>query len=179
MKRTNLAGLAALMALSLPAAASADDRFERDGHDRRGPAPVWAPAPAPAPGPASRGERGDVRELRLLVERYDAAMARRDRFAMARIEAAVLRALDEEIAEARHDRQGRWNRGVGPRGELRRLVSLRGELVSLEGRYGWRATQAKRAVAVEVTRIAQADLFRPSGAPAVAHADRFDRRDDR
>jgi hypothetical protein len=157
--------LAALFALSIPSAASAD--------------PWREPRPAPAPPAASsiRDDRQDVRELDRLMSRYDEAVFQRDRRAMARIETRLLAAIDEEIAEARRsfrhrgqdrDGYGRQDRrrAEQARAELSRLTSLRAEFAGLQGRFGWRATQRKHAVVAEVSRLARADLYHlPYGAP--------------
>ena len=164
--------LAALLALTIPAAASADHWREP------------RPAPAPVAGPSLRDDRQDLRELRRLMARYDEAAALRDRRAMARIETRLLAAIDEEIAEARrlfrkpgHERDGYGRqdrrRAEQARDEVSRLISLRAELASLQGRFGYRATQRKRALVAEVSRLAQADLWRtPSGAPVAWHGRR-------
>lgn len=158
--------LAALFALSLPVAASADSWRE--------------PRPAPLP-PASslRDDRQDVRELDRLTSRYEEAAHSRDRRALARLESRLLAAIDEEIAEARRafrnpgfdrDGYGRQDRRRGERGraELSHLMSLRAEFASLQGRYAYRATQRKQAVVAEVSRLARADLWRtPSAGPVV------------
>ena len=180
--------LAALFALSIPAAASADSWREA------------RPVPAPAAGPSLRDDRRDVRQLDRLMARYDEAAALRDRRAMDRLEWRLLAAIDEEIAEARgalrqyatgrdardgyggyggygrderdgrdgYGRHGRFEdrRADQVRFELARLTSLRAEFVNLQGRFGWRAAQRKLAVVAEVARLARADLARtPYGAP--------------
>jgi len=166
--------LVALFALSIPAAASADPWRER------------RPAPAPPAAASFRDDRRDVRDLDRLMARYDEAVSRRDRRAMERLESRLLAAIDGEIAEARatlrqcsvgrddrdeHGPSGRSGRVEDRRAEqarfeLARLTSLRAEFASLQGRFGWRATQRKHAVVAEVSRLAQADLFRqPAPAP--------------
>lgn len=171
--------LAALLALSIPAAASADDRREA------------RPLPAPPAETTYRADRQDVRELDRLMARYDEAVSQRDRRAMARLESRLLVAIDGEIAEARialrqctdgrggydgrgwygrdeHGQRGRFEdrRAEQARFELSRLTSLRAEFVDLQSRFSWRATQRKQAVVAEVSRLAQADLFRqPAPAP--------------
>lgn len=165
--------LAALFALSLPAAASADSWREA------------RPLPAPPAGPSARADRRDVRELDRLLVRYDEAVAHGDRRGLARLESKLLAAIDDELVEARatlrtctdgrggygrdeHGRSGRLEdrRAEQARFELARLTSLRAEFVTLQGRFSWRATQRKHAVVVEVSRLAQADLLRqPAPAP--------------
>lgn len=156
--------LAALFALSIPAAASADS---------------WREArPAPAP-PAFRDDRQDVRELDRLMSRYEEAARFKDRRALSRLESRLLAAIDEEIAEARrtfrdpgHSRDGYgrqdWRHGEQGRGELSRLISLRAEFVGLQGRFGYRATERKQQVVAEVARLARADLWRAHSASPVA-----------
>lgn len=156
--------LAALFALSLPAAAAADSWRE--------------PRPAPAP-PAVRDDRQDVRELDRLASRYEEAAHRKDRRELARLEARLLAAIDEELAEARRavrdprfdrDGYGRQDRRRAElaRAELSRLISLRAEFVGLQGRFGYRATERKQLVVGEVARLAKADLWRIPGAAPVA-----------
>ena len=165
--------LAALFALSIPAAASADSWREA------------RPLPAPPAATAVRADRQDVRELDRLMARYDEAAARNDRREMARLESRLLAAIDGEIAEARialrqrtdgrggygrdeHGRNGRQEdrRAEQARFELARLTTLRAEFVTLQGRFSFRATQRKHAVVAEVSRLAQADLLRqPAPAP--------------
>jgi hypothetical protein len=165
--------LAVLFALSLPAAAGADDWRE--------------PRRAPAP-PVLRDDWRDVRQLDRLLARYDEAAAARDRRAMARLEEKLLAAIDEEIAEARrlarrpghgygYDHGQGYDRGDPRRAEqarfeLSRLMALRGEFAALQGRFGWRATQRKLAVATEVSRLARADLRRGPYAGPVAWSGR-------
>jgi hypothetical protein len=159
--------LAALFALSIPAAASADSWREP------------RPAPLPPAASSSRDDRQDVRQLDRLMSRYEEAARIKDRRELARLESRLLAAIDEEIAEARRtfrnpgfdrDGYGRQDRRRGERGrtELSRLMSLRGEFVDLQGRYGYRATQRKQAVVAEVSRLARADLWRTSSAAPVA-----------
>jgi len=165
--------LAALFALSIPAAASADSWREA------------RPLPAPPAASSIRDDRQDVRELDRLMARYDEAASQRDRRAMDRLESRLLAAIDEEIAEARsalrqcttgrdgygrgeYRRNGRFEdrRAEQARYELARLTTLRAEFVNLQGRFSWRAVQRKHAVVAEVSRLAQADLFRqPAPAP--------------
>jgi len=165
--------LAALFALSIPAAASADSWREA------------RPLPAPPAASSIRDDRQDVRELDRLMARYDEAAARNDRRDLYRLESRLLAAIDGEIAEARsalrqctegagygrfEDRSGRGRfedrRAEQARYELARLTTLRAEFVNLQGRFSWRATQRKHAVVAEVARLAQADLFRqPAPAP--------------
>jgi hypothetical protein len=164
--------LAALFALSLPAAASADSWREP------------RPAPLPPAASSSRDDRQDVRQLDRLMSRYEEAARFKDRRELARLESRLLAAIDEEIAESRRafrnpgfdrdgygrDGYGRQDRRRGERGrtELSRLMSLRAEFVDLQGRYGYRATQRKQAVVAEVSRLARADLWRTSSAAPVA-----------
>jgi hypothetical protein len=160
MKRTILA---TLLALSIPAAAAADEY--RPAHQ-----------PPPAAPATVRADRRDVLELERLLARYDEAAARRDRRDLARLEPKLLAAIDGELAEARAalrrgDRSGAGRlerrREAQVRADLGRLTALRAEFADLQGRFGWRATQRKQAVVAEVSRLARADLaWRPVPLPA-------------
>jgi len=157
--------LAALFALSIPAAASAASWREA------------RPLPTPPAASSIRDDRQDVRELDRLVARYQEAARFKDRRELARLETRLLAAIDEEIAEARRavrdprfdrDGYGRQDRRRADRAraELSHLISLRAEFVGLQGRFGYRATERKQVVAAEVSRLAKADLFRqPAPAP--------------
>jgi len=165
MKRT---ALAVLVALSLPAAATADARLE--GHAGR-----HAPPPAAAP---AREELA----LRRLVARYLDALAQpAERRRLARLEGEVGAAIDRELAEARArlaaTRPGPW--AGGPRGEraaaraqVARLDALRAEFDALSGRFGRRAAARKEALARELLLVAGMDARRvaPRG-PALAQRD--------
>jgi hypothetical protein len=168
--------LAALFALAVPAAASADSWRE--------PRPLPPQAP-PAYRVEGRGDLRDVRDLDRLLARYDEAARLRDRAAMSRLEWRLLAAIDGELAEARealrrcgpvveHGRPGRVDerRAERARYEVRRLAELRAEFAGLQGRFGWRAVDRKLALGAEVIRVARADLpFQPWSQAATAWND--------
>ena len=148
--------LAALVVLALPAAALADEH--RGDHADR-------------PSPAARSDRRDVAQLERLLARYDEAAASpglgRE---LPRLEAELALAFDDEIAEARaalpaSRHPARFERGPAY-AQLERLLSLKADFTRLQGRYGGRALQAKRADVLELTRIARADLWHAPVAPA-------------
>lgn len=165
--------LAALFALAVPAAASADSWKE----------------PRPMPPQAAPQYRADdlrdVRDLARLLARYDEAARLRDRRALARVEERILAAIDGELFEARqalqrcgtaagHGRADRVDarRAEQARLEVRRLAGLRAEFAGLQGRFGWQAVERKHAVTAEVIRVARADLpFQPWSQSATAWND--------
>jgi len=158
--------IAALVALSLPAAALADEHREQ-------PRPYPAPAVAVQPR-HDAGDRQEVRELERLLSRYDDAMASRSHRELPRLEAELALAFDREIAEARaalpggfgHERDGhgRLERQGPARAELDRLLALKADFTRAQGRYGRPAMQQKHAAVVELLQLARADVWR--GAPA-------------
>jgi hypothetical protein len=165
--------IAALIALSIPAVGLADERWEHDrgrsGHDHRADGWSGAPAPAPAPARARLDDRRDLARLQVLLARYEEAISRRAVRAQRMVEAEILRALDDEIAESRHElRLVRGYEVRQARAELARLQALRAELARLAGRPGPRAVERKRELVVEATRLARRELRQDRMGGAVA-----------
>jgi len=161
--------IAALIALSIPAVGLADERWEHDrgrsGQDHR--AHGWSGAPAPAR--ARLDDRRDLARLRGLLVRYEEAVFRRAVRAQRMVEAEILRALDDEIAESRYElRLGRGYEVRQARAELARLQALRAEFAWLAGRHGPRAVERKRELVVEATRLARRELRQDRMGGAVA-----------
>lgn len=143
-------------------------------------------APAPPDRAADRRElRQDRRELAddrrdlawfdLLVSRFDAARAGRNRRALAVVENDAAWALDRELHEARRevarsrqevrrdgcdDRDRRDDRRDlrDDRRDARRIAALRAEFHDLRGQMSRRALDRKRAVIVELQRLARLEL---------------------
>jgi len=150
--------LAAVAALSLPAAAHARD----EGFRQVRPLP---------PAPPAYAERREVAELRALTARLDdAAPGRRDRRDLAWIEAELLRACDREIAEARVAQSSTWHEVPGSRRDLTvgwsppararldALLGVRAGLVDLHGRTDRAAIRQASALGHELTRLAVLDV---------------------
>jgi type II secretory pathway pseudopilin PulG len=149
--------LAAVAALSLPAAALAHDEGYRQ---------VRPPPPAPP----AYAERREVAELHALTARLDAAPGWRDRREVAWIEAELLRACKREIAEARAAQSSTWHEVPGSRRDLAvgwsppararldALLGVRAGLVDLRGRTDWAAIRQASALGHELTRLVGLDV---------------------
>lgn len=128
-------------------------------------------------------DRRDLRWMRDLLTRFDAARARRDRRALAAVEQDVLRTLAYEEREARlelKDARGELARERAEaaherrddrrdlrddrrdlrddRRDLRRAAAIRDEFAHLEGRMNRRALDRKRDMLVELIRMARAEV---------------------
>lgn len=121
-------------------------------------------------------DRRDVAWFEGLLARYDAARDRRSRRELAAVERDVAWALERELhearrelAESRHaaraDRHDDRSERRDDRRDLRddrrdarQLEALRSEFAGLRGRMGHRALDRKRAVIVELTHVARAEL---------------------
>lgn len=121
-------------------------------------------------------DRRDLRWMRDLLTRFDAARARRDRRALAAVEQDVLRTLAyeerearlelkdargelaRERAEAAHERRDDRRDLRDDRRDLRRAAAIRDEFAHLEGRMNRRALDRKRDMLVELIRMARAEV---------------------
>jgi hypothetical protein len=178
----NRAISALALLLTVPAAASAQDRLERD-EDRR----------------ELRDDRRDIAWFEDLLVRYDAARARRSRRAIAATEEDAARALAAEVREARielersrgevrrevradearrdpgeawrdrHDLRDDRRDRRDDRRDLRRIEAIESEFGALRGRLGRRALDRKRTLLAEAVALARTER----------HEDRRELRGDR
>lgn len=117
-----------------------------------------------------RDDRHDLAWMEQLLARFDAARARRNRPALAAVEADVSRMLDRELRESRIEvakSGGEARRSVtgddrrdlrDDRRDLARVRAIHSEFTSLRGRMQRRALDRKRVLIVELTRMARAEL---------------------
>ncbi len=174
--------IAALITLLVPVAGSAvqfpgeraPDRYETTQHGRE-----------------LRDDRRDLRRMERLLARFDDAVARRSRYALAAVEIDVLRTLDRDITEARlelmtsgrdatgdrryvhcddryvhHDRRHMQH----DRRDLVRLEAIRSEFGALLGRVDRRSVKSKRSMVGELVQIAQLREDRTDRREAWNHA---------
>lgn len=113
----------------------------------------------------TRDDRVDVRTAQVLMREFETAVAYRDERAMRRIDARFAVLLDGELAEARSEGRGRFDRDDRRSVEL--LMNLRRQLERVQGRVDRFAVNQKRSVYAQVTAIAERDL----------RDNRFDRHD--
>jgi hypothetical protein len=144
--------LALLLVLAAPAAALADGPRDRDRDLQPPPRPVV-------------GARHQQPVVRLLARYRSAAASRWRRQELPPLEARILRAFDEEVAEARAaldaarwDDDGPWRRRGSQerqlgRARLEQLASLRAEFGRLCGATGRGAVERKLALVEALARL--------------------------
>ncbi len=189
------AALVAALVLAVPTAGSA--QLPRERVDRV-PEPAQDRAELRHDRRELARDRWDIRWMDELLARYDAARARRDRRALLGVERDVARTLAraehearlevrdargelrQERAEAASDRRGEWGddrrdarddrRDLrDDRRDARRVAAIRDDFARLQGRMERRSLDRKRAMIVELGRMARAEL----------HEDRRELREDR
>jgi hypothetical protein len=112
-------------------------------------------------GPGSRADdRLDALRARQLSNEFEAAAARRDRRAMATVDARFQAFVSQELAEARRDlaRAPRGHQAFEERGAVNRLESLQRQLVRLAGRVDRQSVNQKRELYAQARTLAQRAL---------------------
>lgn len=153
-------------AVGLSSLALADSRRHQAVPVPPPPAPVVMTAvvpPPPVTSPFVREDRRerlddrfDVRTANVLLREFDIAVATRDERALRFIDARMAEFIGQELAEARLERRGRFDREE--RRTIEQLVGLRRQLDRLQGRVDRFALAQKRSVYSQAAEIAERDL---------------------